>query len=168
MCVLPPTKLNWENIYKNGPNSCKFITRCQSRWNSSRFWAAHNAFRAVYRNTSISGCFFLLGQSIRRKVSDDGLKCRLKTIKNFRWWFGRCLLRPFGSSYPARYPAVTWDHTHQALDCLPKSTNCVEGFHNELLHGLLKHSSPCMGLFQRVTQGCWCCTLYSSTVSCPK
>ena len=45
--------------------------------------AAHNAFRAVYRNTSISGCFLLLGQSIRRKVSDGGLKCRFENDKEF-------------------------------------------------------------------------------------
>ena len=41
-----------------------------------------------------------------------------------------------GKVRPMRYPAVTWNHTHQALYCLPKTTNCV-GFHNTM-HGLLK------------------------------
>ena len=45
-----------------------------------------------------------------------------------------------GQVRPARYPAVIWNHTHQALDCLPKTTNYVEGFHNALMSMFLcKH-----------------------------
>ena len=42
-----------------------------------------------------------------------------------------------GQVRSARYPAVIWN---QALDCLPKNTNCVEGFHNALISMFLcKH-----------------------------
>ena len=148
--------------------------------------AAHNAFRAVYRNTSISGCFFHLGQRIQRKVSDVGLKRRFESDEEFSMMvrslsalafvppnqvgnvFNQLseafpgeddqdfdqiteLLLYFETTYirnrgrlgqvrPARYPAVVWNHTHQALDCLPKTTNCVEGFHNALMSMFLcKH-----------------------------
>ena len=117
--------------------------------------AAHNAFHAAYRNTSIS---------------KEGLKHRFENDKEFPMMVRSLSALAFvppnqvGNVFnqlsdafpgeddkdyirnrgclckvrPTRYPAVTSNHTHQALYCLPKTTNCVEGFHNTLMHGLLK------------------------------
>ena len=53
-----------------------------------------------------------------------------------------------GQVRPARYPAVVWNHTHQALDCLPKTTNCVEGFHNALMSMFLRKHPTVWVLFK--------------------
>ena len=31
-----------------------------------------------------------------------------------------------------RFPPVKWNHFDHVVECLPKTTNCVEGFHNAL------------------------------------
>ena len=45
--------------------------------------AAMNAFRMVFQQASIGGCFFHMTQSIIRKVNDHGLKIRYETDHDF-------------------------------------------------------------------------------------
>ena len=49
-----------------------------------------------------------------------------------------------------RFPPVKWNHFEHVVECLPKTTNCVEGFHNALKSMFLCKHPTVWVLFNRL------------------
>ena len=59
----------------------------------------------------------------------------IDTIRQLLYYFRLTYIRNrelAGRIREPRFPPVKWNHFEHVVECLPKTTNCVEGFHNAL------------------------------------